>query len=201
MILIAGDSFSKTCHHLVWHDFIFGRNNKKKFNSALDGAGNYFIGDTINTLIKQNQKIIKKVIILWSQFYRLDLVVDCPINDLHGFVDGKCYQFSGGAPDGSKKWNQLFKPYIKEVGLDKVIENSYLQVKNTIKNLESYNIDFNFGFVYADPLVKKFETHDRFIPIIFNELVKHGSYQGEDGHHPSEQGHKLFAEKITKYIG
>ena len=41
----------------MWHDFIFGRNNKKKFNSALDGAGNYFISDTINTLIKENQKI------------------------------------------------------------------------------------------------------------------------------------------------
>ena len=88
----------------------------------------------------------------------------------------------------------------KKVELDKVIENSYLQVKHTIQNLESNNIDFNFGFIYADPFVKKFETHDRFIPIIFNEFVKHGSHQGEDGHHPSEQGHKLFAEEITKYI-
>ena len=200
MILIAGDSFSKTCHHLVWHDFIYGKYNKKKFNCSLDGAGNFFISDTVNTIVEHNHKIIKKVIILWSEFYRLDLEVDKPINDLHGFIDGKCYQFSGRVPDGSKEWNKLFKPYIKKVGIDTIRENSYFNIKKTIQNLEFHKIDFNFGFVYDDPLIKNFDTHARFIPIIFNEFVKQGSYQGVDGHHPSEQGHKLFAKNIKKFI-
>ena len=135
MILIAGDSFSKTCKHLVWHDFIYGRHNKKKFNRSLDGAGNFFISDTVNTLLEHNHKIIKKVIILWSEFYRLDLEVDKPINDLHGFIDGKCYQFSGGVPDGSKEWNKLFKPYIKKVGIDTIRENSYFNIKKNNSKL------------------------------------------------------------------
>jgi len=200
MLIISGDSFSARTNHRVWHDFL-QPNPKNKINLAWHGAGNFYIADSIKHIIQANYKSIKKVIIFWSEYHRLDLLVKKPFNQLHRMTPSGCWQFSGGIDNGSAKWKEVFADTIKIQGWDDIIKRSISQVDETLQLLEKHDIDFNFGFVYPDENNKIFSKHKNFIPLIFRQWVQERNLHGVDDHHPSEDGHRLFAEEIKQYIG
>jgi len=203
MIVIGGDSFSAVSDHPMWHDFIWpGANPNKKINLAWHGAGNFYIAESIKPFIKKNKIKPKKIVIFWSQFFRYDLVVKKPYDKFHGYAGGKCWQFSAGLP--AKKWDpskkEVFEEAIKNKGWDSVIHQSLSKVKETIDLLDDSDIDFNFGFVYPEEQNKIFYQHKKFIPLIFKQWIDQHNLHGWDGHHPSEEGHRLFAEEIKQYL-
>jgi len=200
MLVIGGDSFSAETDHCVWHDF-FEFHPKKKINLAWHGAGNFYIADSLKQLVKDNYKIIKKVIVFWSEHHRLDLLVDKPINRYHRRTPLGCWQFSGGVDNGTAEWKKIFANEIKSQGWDTIIKRSINQVKQTVDLLDTYGVDFNFGFVYSDEQNNIFFQHKNFIPLVFSQWIQEHNLQGPDGHHPSEEGHRLFAEEIKQYLG
>ena len=203
MIVIAGDSFSAQSHHPMWHDFIWSDlNPKKKLNFARHGAGNFYIAESIKPFIQPKAPNPRKLVIFWSQFFRYDLQLKKPYDMFHGYAGGKCYQFSAGQPE--KKWEpsmkKLFEQVLKNKGWDWVIEQSISKVKETIDLLDDSGIDFNFGFVYPEEQNKIFHQHKKFIPLIFKQWIDQHNLQGSDGHHPEEEGQRLFAEEIKQYL-
>jgi len=199
MIVIGGDSFSAETEHHVWHDFLRFK-SKKKINLAWHGAGNFYIADSIKHIVEANYKIIKKVIVFWSEHHRLDLLVDKPINMYHKMTPAGCWQFSGGHDNGTTEWKKIFANKIKSQGWDNIIKESINQVEQTIHLLENYEVDFYFGFVYAEDQNIKLSRHKNCLPLVFSQWIKERNLAGPDGHHPSEKGHRLFAKEIQKFI-
>jgi len=211
MIVVSGDSFTEKGHHLSWHDYIFPKLGKKR-NLAISGAGNFYIAESIKPFVKSSANKIKKVVIFWSQFFRCDLQVKKPYDKFHGYAGGKCWQFSAGVDPEiisfhvkgliakNEKWHQLFTPYIKQRGYDRVMQDSVDVVWDSIKLLETHNIDFKFGFVYNDDLNKQFYDHPNYIPVGFKQFIDDHNLHDVDYHHPSAEGHKRFAEEIKPYI-
>tara|TARA_A100001011_G_scaffold43972_1_gene41229 strand:+ start:87 stop:692 length:606 start_codon:yes stop_codon:yes gene_type:complete len=199
MLVIGGDSFSATTEHRVWHDFI-QYNSRKKINLAWHGAGNFYIADSIQQMVKANHSIIKKVIVFWSEHHRLDLLVKKPFNSFHKKNASGCWQFSGGIDNGTTEWKKVFKNTIKSKGYDNIVKESINQVNETLHLLDAHEVDFNFGFIFPDEQNKIFYQHKKFIPLVFSQWVAERNLQGPDGCHPSEEGHRLFSEEIQNYL-
>ena len=199
MLLITGDSFSAPNDHPVWHDFI-QPNPKKKINLAWHGAGNFYMADSIQHMIKTNHKTIKKVIVFWSEYHRLDLLVEKPFDMYHRWTSTGCWQFSGGIDDGSTKWKKLFRKIYTTQGWDAIIARSIDQIKNTLHQLDHYQIDYNFGFTYPDIHNKIFNQHKKLIPVNFKTWIDEHNLKNQDGHHPSAEGQRFFAQAIKQYI-
>lgn len=201
MLVIGGDSFSSITNHSLWYDFLFDKKMfKQKINLARESAGNFYISDSIQNFVKNNHKSIKKVCIFWSQFHRLDLLVDKPFDKFHTYNGRGCWQFCGGLDTKSKKWKSLFESEIKKNSWEGLIQKSLECVENTHKILDDLNINYHFGFVFDDKNNQKFLHHKRYIPTIFSNFIKNHNLFGLDNYHPSEQGHKLFAKHIEKFI-
>ena len=69
MLLVAGDSFTAEGPHLNWYDHLF--TGKPKLNLASNGAGNFYIAQSIKAMVHANDSI-KAVAVMWSEMDRLD---------------------------------------------------------------------------------------------------------------------------------
>ena len=197
MVIIGGDSFTAPYGGKCWFEHL--NYGKRVLNKAWHGAGNFYIADSIKRTVQANHKIIKKVIILWSEFYRYDMLVKKPIDQFSRRVPEGYWQFC--SPNrGYKKWKLYFEPVYRDLTFEKVIELSKAQVFDTHTMLDKYQVDYNFGFVYEDDLNTTFVDHPRFIPITFRTFVKENKLEGDDGYHPSAEGHQAYAEAIRPFL-
>ena len=69
MLLVAGDSFTAEGPHRNWYDHLF--TIKPKLNLASNGAGNFYIAQSIKAMVHANDSI-KAVAVMWSEMDRLD---------------------------------------------------------------------------------------------------------------------------------
>ena len=197
MVIIGGDSFSAPyVDGRSWSDHLY---KKRILNLAQWGAGNFYIADSIKTGIANNHKLIKKIIIFWSEFERFDAFLKKPVDNLSVRVPQGYWQFFLYA-HRSTKYKEYSNSILNSLDQEKVIKLSHQQVQNTHRLIEKYNLNYHFGFVYEDEENIKYINHPRYIPITLRTFIKENKLEADDGHHPSAQGHKEISIAIRQYL-
>jgi len=215
-VLIAGDSFSSNekTPFRPWFDFLW--RGKSIINVARPGAGNFFIAESVQNIIKSNN--FKKILIFWSSVYRFDWIVETTDKknikqfqkqvkaDPHlnrGFVGKKLFICS----TGPKKENFLTRyilehsEKIKQDSVEKIIETNQLCERKIGKE----NYKFGFSLIPDQDVYEIFKNESNFIwPSIqeYGEQVN-GIAKGFgapiDGH-LDQSGHEKFAEYMKNRL-
>ena len=94
------------------------------------GAGNFYIADSIKTGIANNHKLIKKIIIFWSEFERFDAFLKKPVDNLSVRVPQGYWQFFLYA-HRSTKYKEYSNSILNSLDQEKVIKLSHQQVQYT----------------------------------------------------------------------
>jgi len=197
MVIIGGDSFTAPYGGKCWFEHL--NYGKRVLNKAWHGAGNFYIADSIKRTVLGNHKIIKKVIILWSEFDRYDMLVKKPIDNFSVRVPEGYWQFFMWF-NRHEKLKKYHNSIFNKMDLEKVIKLSHQQVQETHNLMEKFNINYHFGFVYHRKENLEYTTHPRYIPITFRTFVKENKLEGDDGYHPSAEGHQAYAEAIRPFL-
>lgn len=204
-ILTNGCSFTARSPYPTW-PYLLGTNTVK--NLAAHGAGNQWICDS--TIAELSENTYDLVLLMWSGLTRLDFSVEETLyNDVLGFksvnnfgihyLHNEQEQFKSLSVAVGER-ERTFNSLIRIISLQ-----SYLQTKNINYRFMTYmnfwEDVYGLGFEYLDQQIDFskwiFTDHDR---NGFFELSQDNRLFIEDGYHPNEQAHRLWAEIIKKNI-
>ena len=186
MLLVAGDSFTAQGPHQNWYDHLFAV--KPKLNLASNGAGNFYIAQSIKAMVHANDSI-KAVAVMWSEMDRLDEPSVHPKTKYYSNLSGLTWNHYGNMASGEGKHTW------KELGYDHIVEKNVREVTEAIDLLKQKNIPFMHTFIYDSDLITGYIRQRAVWPFI-GDYAKKQNLLAEDSFHPNADCHKEWAEQI-----